>query len=152
MDILLIVVLVVLGGFALHGYLRGLVRMMFSLAAIFLVIGITSWLAPYAADLLREQTPLYNTVQEKCLEAVQMDVVDQAAEQIAEIILQRIAWFLTFITVSILLGVLVHVLDLIAKLPVLDSVNHIGGLSVGLLEGLVIVWILFLIIILIQYC
>ena len=80
----------------------------------------------------------------------QENVVEQAAGQIAEVILQRIAWILTFLAVSLLLGVLVHVLDLIAKLPVLDSVNHMGGLVVGLLEGLVIVWILFLVITLCQ--
>ena len=34
MDILLIVVLLILTGFGLHGYLRGLVRVLFSLFAI----------------------------------------------------------------------------------------------------------------------
>ncbi|MCI9137050.1 MAG: CvpA family protein [Lachnospiraceae bacterium] len=189
MDILLIVILVLLGGMALHGYLRGMVRMVFSLIAIFLVIGITSWIFPYTAVFLQEQTPLYDAVQENCIEAVQKklgenaadktqkpkeqqesenitmfgieipagvqdffqeNVVEQAAGQIAEVILQRIAWILTFLAVSLLMGVLVHVLDLIAKLPVLESVNHMGGLVVGLLEGLVIVWILFLVITLCQ--
>ena len=38
MDILLIVTLVILGVFGLHGYIRGMVRMIFSLAAVLVTI------------------------------------------------------------------------------------------------------------------
>ena len=47
MDMLLVVVLVILAGFGLHGYLRGMVRVLFSLVAIFLTIGLATALAPY---------------------------------------------------------------------------------------------------------
>ena len=196
MDILLIAVLIILAGFGLHGYIRGMVRMIFSLVAVFLTIGIASWMTPYTAEFLRNQTPLYDSVKEKCMELVQqkaeegmeqkaqeqdkitvfgievpsqvqdffsenaVDKVDglmrdsgvyeQLAAQIAETVIQRIAWILSFVVVIILLGILIHVLDLIAKLPVLNSINHAGGLAVGLVEGILIVWILFFVITLCQ--
>ena len=37
-NILLIIVLIVLGCFTLHGYIRGMVRMVFSLVAIVLTV------------------------------------------------------------------------------------------------------------------
>ena len=41
-------------------------------------------------------------------------------------------------------------LDLITKLPVLKSINRLGGLIIGLMEGVLVVWLLFLLIVLCQ--
>ncbi|MCI8483266.1 MAG: CvpA family protein [Lachnospiraceae bacterium] len=159
MDLLLIVVLIIFGGFALHGYIRGLVRMIYSLAAVFLTIGLASLMAPYGAEFLREQTPLYEAIQEKTMEILSQQLeektelevsdllkengIEQVTAQMADAILQRLAWILALILVGILLGVLIHVLDLIAKLPGINTINHMGGLIVGVIEGLAIVWVLF---------
>ncbi|MCI9176077.1 MAG: CvpA family protein [Lachnospiraceae bacterium] len=144
MDLLLITVLVVVGGFGLHGYIRGMVRVVFSLAAVFVTIILSSFAAPYVAEFLTNQTPLYEMIQENSKGC------EWLAEQAAGAVVERIAWILTFILISILLGFLIHVLDIIAKLPGIDTINHAGGLAVGLLEGLVVVWILFLVITLCQ--
>lgn len=149
MDLLLIVVLILLGGFGLHGYLRGLVRMVFSLAAVSLAILLASWAAPYTAQFLKAQTPLYAFIQEKCMEAVKVDM-GMAVDVVADLVVERIAWTLTFILVVAAFGLLAHALDIIAKLPGIDSINHIGGLIVGLAEGLLVVWILFYVIALCQ--
>lgn len=144
MDILLITVLVIVGGFGLHGYIRGMVRIIFSLAAVFITIILASFTAPYAAEFLKNQTPLYEVIQENS------GAYEWIAEQAADAVIERIAWILAFLLISILLGILIHALDIIAKLPGIDTINHAGGLAVGLVEGLVIVWILFLVITLCQ--
>lgn len=190
MDILLIVVLVVIGGFALHGYIRGLVRIVFSLVAVVIAVGLASCIAPYMARFIQTQTTLQDNIQEKCQAVMQSKaeeemqnkvqagttvfgieipgevqdflsgnavgeasniiaetgIYEQLARQLAEAIIQRIAWTLSFAVVMILLLVLVHMLDIISKLPVLNSINHMGGLAVGLVQGLVIVWIMLFII------
>lgn len=190
MDMLLIIVLVIIGGFALHGYIRGLIRIVFSLVAIVIAIGLASCIAPYMAGFLQTQTTLQDTIQEKLRTAMQSKaeeemqskvqegatvfgieipeeiqeflsgnvidgasdimeesgIYDQLAGELAEAAVQRIAWALSFIVVMILLMVLVHMLDIIAKLPVLNSINHIGGLAIGLVQGIIIVWILLFII------
>lgn len=196
MDMLLIVVLLIFAGFGLHGYLRGLVRVVFSLVAVFLSIGFATALAPYTAHFLQTQTPIYDTIQEKCVDYLQSTVngeiqqkaqdqeeisvygmkvpreiqemfLENAAGQadsfmenagiyeklgdfVAEQVIQRLAWVVSFIVVLILLAVVVHFLDIIARLPVLENINRIGGLAAGLLEGLVVVWILLFVIVLCQ--
>lgn len=218
MDMLLIVVIVILAGFGVHGYLRGMVRVLFSLVAIFLTIGLATALTPYTAQFLRTQTPLYDTVKEACTERLQgmaeeeiqkkaeeiggdgeakkqenpdskdantqeqeeltilgmkvpkelqsflsgnateqaneliqdSGIYEKLGDYVAEQVLQRASWLLSFVIILILLSVVVHLLDLIAKLPVLNSINHMGGLAVGLLQGLVVVWILFLVVTLCQ--
>lgn len=190
MSGLLITVLVILGAFGLYGYMRGFVRVVFSIVAIFLVIGLVSLMTPYTAAFLKEQTPLYNSVREKCIESIQLKaqeemqqnaeqqeqingielpqqwqeffsdkaigaadgfmenngVYEQMGDYAAGIIVKGIAFLITLIIVALVLGLLVNLLDIIAKLPVLDSMNHIGGLAAGLVQGLLVVWILFVII------
>ena len=60
---MLIVVVIILGGFALHGYRKGLVRMVFSLAAFFIAMALASMAAPYAEEFLLKQTSLHETVE-----------------------------------------------------------------------------------------
>ncbi len=201
MDMLFVVVLVILAGFGLHGYLRGLVRVLFSLVAIFLTIGLATALAPHTADFLKNSTSLDQVIQEKCTEYIQenaaktihqkgqeenkqnddkvtifgmevpseirdflgANMVKQAnglleesgtyeklGEFVAEQILQRAAWALSFFIVFVILFILVHVLDLFSKLPVLSSINRLGGLAIGLVQGLLVVWLLFLLVVLCQ--
>ncbi len=196
MDILLVAVLLIFAGFGLHGYLRGLVRVVFSLVAVFLAIGLATALSPHVTHFLQEQTPLHDTIKGKCTEYLQSTVKgeigqraqsqekiyvfgmrvpdevqeilgEQAAGQadsimenagvydkignfVAEQVIQRLAWVLSFVLILILLAVAVHFLDIIARLPVLENINRIGGLAVGLLEGLVVVWIVLLVIVLCQ--
>ena len=195
MDILLIVVLLILAGFGLHGYLRGLVRVLFSLVAVFLTIVLATAITPYVAHFLQTQTPLYDTVKEKCVDYLQSAVEDgmqqetqgqemsmvfgikmpeelqklftepavgpgglientgvyeKAGDFVAAQVVQRLAWVFSFVLILALLSVVVHFLDILAKLPVLKNINRIGGLAVGLLEGLIVVWILFLAVFLCQ--
>lgn len=193
MDILLIVVLLILAGFGLHGYLRGLVRVLFSLVAVFVTIMLATAITPYVAHFLQTQTPLYHTVKEKCVDYLQSTVqegmrqetqgdgtvfgikmpdelqemfsentavggaliedtgvYEKAGDFVALQVVQRLAWVLSFAVILALLSVVVHFLDILAKLPVLKNINRIGGLAIGLLEGLIVVWILFLAVFLCQ--
>ena len=160
-------------------------------------------LTPYIFEFFQTQTPLYDTIQEKCTEYLQdraeellyqekektdskrkkkneliilgikapkelQDfLAENSAEQavdlfqikglykkvgkfLAEQILQRGAWVLSFILISIAMMILIHLLDLVSKLPGVNGINHLGGLAIGLVQGLVVVWILFLFVILLQ--
>ena len=199
---LLIVVLVILGGFALHGYRRGLVRMVFSLAAFFLAAALASWITPYASEFLMKQTPLHQVVQEQCQKALEANAEEilqslegsqgsggsrppetifgiklppeaqeffydclsgqagklvkgnplfkEWAAGLADLAVERAAWVISFCIVGILLGILIHALDILTKLPVINGMNHLGGVAFGLLQGLVIVWGIFFLVTLCQ--
>lgn len=96
MSVLFAVVLIILAGFTLHGYIKGFVRVIFSLVSIILTIGLASWLSPYVSEIL-EKTPVYENIQEKCVESIKgkvqnevgQDVENQEPIQIAGIELPR---------------------------------------------------------------
>ena len=60
-------------------------------------------------------------------------------------ILNAIAFVLLFVVTLILVRVIANVLDVVSKLPVINGINKIGGLFLGLLHGFVVLWILCLV-------
>ena len=77
-------------------------------------------------------------------------VYERAGDFVAGQVVQRLAWVLSFALILAVLSVVVHFLDILARLPVLKNINRLGGLAIGLLEGLIVVWILFLAVFLCQ--
>ena len=67
-------------------------------------------------------------------------------ELFTDIILNALGFFITFILAAIAMAVLCFVLDLISKLPVLHQINTLAGAAIGALEGLVVLWIVFIVI------
>lgn len=192
MSGLFAVVIIILAGFTLHGYIKGLVRVVFSLVSIFLTIVFVTWMTPYVSDFL-EKTPVYHNIQEKCVESIQgktqtqieqetdnqtpltiagieipkewqellshktadgileqSGIYEEIGDYVAGIIINIIACILTFIIVFLVLRILINILDLVAKLPVLNGINHLGGTIAGALEGVIVTWILFFVITLCQ--
>ena len=62
-------------------------------------------------------------------------------ETVAGLILKAITFFILIIVIYIVVRIVIFMLDFISKLPVINSINKTGGLIVGLLQGLLIVWI-----------
>lgn len=63
---------------------------------------------------------------------------------VSDVIFGIAAYLLTFLIVALLIRLILGVLNLFASLPVVRSVNALGGLAIGLAEGLLLIWILFL--------
>ena len=64
----------------------------------------------------------------------------------ASIVINAIAFILTFLIILIILWVISIALDIISKLPILNQINKTAGLLAGLVQGLIFVWVFFLII------
>lgn len=62
------------------------------------------------------------------------------------IIINALAFIITFLILRIALLLISFALDLISKLPVINGINKLAGLFVGFLHGLIIVWIAFVLI------
>lgn len=205
---MLIVVVIILGGFALHGYRKGLVRMVFSLAAFFIAMALASMAAPYAEEFLLKQTSLHETVEEKCKEFLEaraeearkgfgdaksrsplgesegernalqtvfglelpqdastlfqvydkdslnkleegQQLFGEWAEFLADMVVSRAAWAISFCIVGVFLGIFIHALDIFTKLPIIEGVNRLSGALFGLIQGLIIVWGIFF---LVSFC
>ena len=54
-----------------------------------------------------------------------------------------IAYLVIMVVVSIVLRIVVAATGLIRRLPVIKQADKLGGLIVGLIEGIVVVWIFF---------
>ena len=64
---------------------------------------------------------------------------------ISGMVLNILSFLVTFVIAVILVKALMVAMNIIGELPVLGLINHIGGAALGLVLGLVIVWIGFLI-------
>ncbi|MBP1755707.1 MAG: hypothetical protein H6Q59_2105 [Firmicutes bacterium] len=60
------------------------------------------------------------------------------------VIINSLSFIITFILILILLWALFMALDLISKLPLLNQVNKTAGLLAGLVHGLIVVWLFFI--------
>lgn len=65
---------------------------------------------------------------------------------VSDLILKAITFFVLIIIIYIIVRIVIFMLDFISKLPVINSINKSGGLVVGLLQGLLFVWIACLIV------
>lgn len=71
---------------------------------------------------------------------------DYITEYLVNMIIKSLSFVVTFVAILILLWILCFALNIISKLPILNSVNKTAGLIAGLIHGLVVVWIFFLLI------
>lgn len=60
------------------------------------------------------------------------------------VIINAISFMITFVVILILLWVICIALDIISKLPLLHQINKLAGFLAGLIHGLVIIWVLFI--------
>lgn len=71
---------------------------------------------------------------------------DYIASYLAKMAINGISFLLTFIISGILIRLLLKVLDFITEIPILKELNTIGGILLGAVEGLIGIWIFFLIV------
>ena len=64
----------------------------------------------------------------------------------ARLIINILAFILTFVIITVVMRAIIFALDIVANLPVLGFFNRLGGALLGAAGGLIIVWILFMII------
>ena len=68
------------------------------------------------------------------------------ASKLSEFFIMAIAFILVFIVIYIIFKIIVKILDAIAKLPVLNELNKLGGFLVGLFNGFLFIYMIMLII------
>lgn len=66
---------------------------------------------------------------------------EYVVDTVSDLILKAIVFFVLIIVIYIIVRIVILMLDFISKLPVINSINKTGGLIVGLVQGLLIVWI-----------
>lgn len=84
--------------------------------------------------------------QEQHIEITQATVAVVISTKITRIIFDVLVFVITFIIASLLVKIIATALNIVAMLPVIHGANRLLGLGIGLLEGLLVVWIFFIVI------
>ena len=64
----------------------------------------------------------------------------------ANIVLNIVAFIVTLAVVHLIIWTVITALDIFSRLPIIRLINRLGGLTIGILQGLFAVWMIFLVI------
>ncbi|NLW16839.1 MAG: CvpA family protein [Firmicutes bacterium] len=129
---------VLLGIFALSvltGFTRGIVRQALDFAGLFVSLYFAGRWAPAMAAWLNNNFCLSNHIRNFLLPIL-------GDYRLEPVLLSVLSYLLVWCLVSAVFGILGHFLESVAKLPLLSSVNRLGGALLGALKGGIIVFII----------
>ncbi|MDD4112313.1 MAG: CvpA family protein [Herbinix sp.] len=96
-----------------------------------------------------ESLPLPKSIKESLQEnkaKQEANIKSYITSHVTDIAINALSFVLTFIAIFVALWVISIALNIISKLPILNQLNKLVGFLVGGLQGVIIVWILFIIV------
>lgn len=84
---------------------------------------------------------------EEIYEALKVNTFNEyLAKYLAVIVSNSAAFLITYLLAYLLLKALMALVDMITELPIIHGINKIGGVLLGGLEGVLLIWLTFLVI------
>lgn len=153
------------------GYKKGMVKLLLSMVAMIIAYILAAALTVPVSAVIKSTTPAYGAIEDSVEELVQdanvkeyslskLNLPDTIKEKIMEgsgkiteafnaylvkvisnLILRALTFLILIIVIYIILRIVIHMLDFVAKLPLINKVNKVGGIVVGFAQGLLIVWV-----------
>lgn len=71
----------------------------------------------------------------------------QLCDTIAKVIIRIIVFLVIVVVMSLVLSVAARVLGILGRFPGISTLNHIGGMIVGIIEAILVIWLLGLLVI-----
>ena len=163
---IIIIAIIVLSIFL--GYRKGLVKMALNICAFFAALIITLVLYQPISNFVIEHTELDEKLQNTILQnansaieenkqvseneqiqntadqitnQVQNEILPETAQNISKNVIQLGVIIILYLLVKIVLSVVIMVADKIADLPILHQFNKIGGIAIGAIRGILIVYV-----------
>lgn len=170
------------------GYRRGFVKEVVSALFLLLSIGIAWAVNPYVNEFIRENTPVYETVQEGCQNFVEAEseggtsqeeenslieglalpdlfkdniednntqgvyeylavstLGEYISEYLAQSVVNGISFLISFLLATLLVRMVSYALNVLSRLPVINGVNKAAGALIGIIKGVIFIWLAFLI-------
>ena len=91
-------------------------------------------------EILRRSLERHNTP--SMFELLNVHTIEEyIAGYFANMAINILSVVLVFILVRIIMNILSNMLDIVGHLPIIRSFNRVGGLGVGLVRGVLLVWI-----------
>lgn len=88
------------------------------------------------------KTLVNNNTGESYLKLGADSLASYTAHSLTGIVINVISFIIIFIIISIVFSILMHIANIFSKIPIIRGINKIAGIAAGLLQGLVILWIL----------
>lgn len=139
---------------AWDGHHKGFIRKIVGVLSLALTLIITSVVSPYLHVFLKESTGLYGFLQNS-IEGSDMELLDAlrvlgmenaVSGYLADKILRWAAFLIALLLAGVLIRGIVFSLGIVSHLPILHGLNKTAGLLLGFAEGVVLVWIFFVVI------
>lgn len=139
---------------AWDGHHKGFIRKIVGVLSLALPLIITSVVSPYLHVFLKESTGLYGFLQNS-IEGSDMELLDAlrvlgmenaVSGYLADEILRWAAFLIALLLAGVLIRGIVFSLGIVSHLPILHGLNKTAGLLLGFAEGVVLVWIFFVVI------
>ena len=136
------------------GHRKGFIRKIVGVLSLVLTLIITSVVSPYLHTFLKESTSLYRFLQNRIegsdielLDALRVLGMENAVSgYLADEILRWAAFLIALLLAGVLIRGILFSLGIVSHLPILHGLNKTAGLVLGFAEGVVLVWIFFLVI------
>lgn len=102
-----------------------------------------------------EELPLPQTMKEKLIENNNTEIYQRLlAENFSEYlskylsytIINGICFLISVVIATIIMYMILYAVDILTALPVIGTLNHMGGLVIGCIQGILWVWIFFLVV------
>ena len=139
---------------AWDGHHKGFIRKIVGVLSLALTLIITSVVSPYLHVFLKESTGRYGFLQNS-IEGSDMELLDAlrvlgmenaVSGYLADEILRWAAFLIALLLAGVLIRGIVFSLGIVSHLPILHGLNKTAGLLLGFAEGVVLVWIFFVVI------
>lgn len=89
---------------------------------------------------------LKNNSKETVTQMGATNIADYISKELANMIVNAVSFVILYILISVAIRIIISAADVIAKLPLVKEVNKLAGVAVGLAEGLIVVWIFFIVV------
>lgn len=174
----------------LFGFRRGFVREAVTMFFWVLSIVLVWFMNPYVNNFLKENTPLYEIVQNSTRDYVESKLegntameeqgqsslleslglptflteeikennnaavyqylavntfVDYVSDYLALAAINGVSFLVSLLLATLLIRMLTYALDIIARLPVINGINKSAGALVGIVKGVLFIWIILLV-------
>lgn len=147
-----IIIMAIVGVFSIVGCYRGLLGTAFSLvqyvAVIYFGILLTPVFSQFLINFAKIDLLIINWINSNpnVVGNISNFMNKEVLASVVNRIINVIAMILLFILLKLLFSIIFSVLNKFSKLPIINEVNRLGGIVIGLIEGLVIVYLIMLII------
>lgn len=165
-NLIFILIAIFLVANFLSGFEKGFIRKVISIATIIVTIVVTKHFTPSIVETVKNMTNIEATINTRIYEAfietnvfdtlnlgalekflgtdaMQSMIRDKIATSLTGIILNLVCGIALFIFTFLVIKIIIKLLDFIDYIPVVGEINKILGGIFGVIEALIIIWLVF---------